>query len=302
MPRWSRRTFLAALPSASAVWGDVRTAPVDHPLTRLRAWRTRLQPLMTPLPEASGSDWRVAHPERPQTFEDYMQSRPNRPGPLRTTLHLLPLGSLTAAQQPLLEAVAWLMRAHFGLPVETLPAKPLTDLPADAQREFSGQRQVRSTWLLDTLLPPLRPAASVALLALTGDDLFPEPSWNYVFGQASLSRRVGVWSLARLGDAAADFATVQRRAVKTALHETGHMLGLRHCQAWACGMNGANSLPESDRQPIAFCCECEAKLWWACRLDPVPRLDSLVAAAEKLHLAEEAARWKAQRAVLRADR
>jgi archaemetzincin len=31
------------------------------------------------------------------------------------------------------------------------------------------------------------------------EDLYPEPSWNFVFGQASLNERVGVYSFARYG-------------------------------------------------------------------------------------------------------
>ncbi|MBK9768977.1 MAG: hypothetical protein IPP63_19310 [Chloracidobacterium sp.] len=39
-----------------------------------------------------------------------------------------------------------------------------------------------------------------ALIAFTVDDLYPNETMNYVFGQASLEDRVGVWSLARMDD------------------------------------------------------------------------------------------------------
>ena len=38
------------------------------------------------------------------------------------------------------------------------------------------------------------------MLAITAFDLWPGPGWNFVFGQASLTERVGVWSMARNGD------------------------------------------------------------------------------------------------------
>jgi archaemetzincin len=36
-----------------------------------------------------------------------------------------------------------------------------------------------------------------AFLAITMEDLYPEPAWNFVFGQASLQLRVAVFSFAR---------------------------------------------------------------------------------------------------------
>jgi hypothetical protein len=64
-----------------------------------------------------------------------------------------------------------------------------------------------------------------------------------VFGQASLADRVGVWSIYRNGEIDGDETERRkflRRTLKTALHETGHMLGIPHCIAFECGMNGSN--------------------------------------------------------------
>ena len=77
------------------------------------------------------------------------------------------------------------------------------------------------------------------------------------------------------------------------MHETGHMLGIQHCTAYECGMNGSNHLEESDRQPLAFCPECEMKVWWACRLDPVRRYEQLAAFAKRKGFEPEATAWKA---------
>ena len=74
----------------------------------------------------------------------------------------------------------------------------------------------------------------------------------------------------------------------TAIHETGHMLGIRHCTAYECGMNGSNSLAESDGRPVAFCPECEMKVWWACRVDPESRYERLAEFADAHGLGREA--------------
>ena len=59
------------------------------------------------------------------------------------------------------------------------------------------------------------------------------------------------------------------------MHETGHMFGIRHCIAYECGMNGSNHSDERDRQPLEFCPECQAKLWWTLGLDPLLRSRAL---------------------------
>jgi hypothetical protein len=48
-----------------------------------------------------------------------------------------------------------------------------------------------------TLLKNELPADAFCMLALTMEDLYPEPSWNFVFGQASPQERVGIFSFAR---------------------------------------------------------------------------------------------------------
>ena len=129
-----------------------------------------------------------------------------------------------------------------------------------------------------------RQAKDAAVLGITAADLWPGPGWNFVFGQASLKERVGVWSMARNGDP--DDRPAMRkicamRTVMTATHETGHMFGIRHCIAYECGMNGSNHSDERDRQPLEFCPECQPKLWWTLELDPLERSRALEAVARR---------------------
>jgi archaemetzincin len=133
---------------------------------------------------------------------------------------------------------------------------------------------------------------------LTAEDLYPDEDWNFVFGQASLSERVGVWSMYRYGDPTESAEARQmclRRMLKVAGHETGHMLGIPHCTDWECGMNGSNSLPETDAQPLAFCHHCAAKVWWALDLEPAAWYESLATFARERGLEAEAQVWEACR-------
>lgn len=128
----------------------------------------------------------------------------------------------------------------------------------------------------------------------TAHDLYPAEDWNFVFGQASLVERVGVWSLARFGDPDESdeaFHLCLRRTVKGATHETGHMQRFRHCVAYQCGMNGSNHLDETDAAPIEFCPECQAKIWWTCEVDPADRARKLAGLAREYGWAGDAEYW-----------
>jgi archaemetzincin len=110
------------------------------------------------------------------------------------------------------------------------------------------------------------PDDAAALICLTSYDLFPGDTWNYVFGQASLDKRVGVWSMWRLGNDNGKRASkdlLLARTLKIAVHETGHMFSMRHCTKYECLMSGSNSLDETDRRPLDTCPECTAKIAWA---------------------------------------
>ena len=112
------------------------------------------------------------------------------------------LGDFTETQQKVVDQTTEFMGIYFGLPVKTLPALPLKVIPASAKRVHPqwGDDQILSTYVLDKVLKPRLPTDGCVLIALTASDLWPGKGWNFVFGQASLSDRVGVWSIYRNGD------------------------------------------------------------------------------------------------------
>ena len=128
---------------------------------------------------------------------------------------------------------------------------------------------------------------AAALIAFTSDDLYPNETMNFVFGQASMEDRVGVWSLYRLDDDA-DYATFLRRTLKIAAHETGHMFSMHHCTKYECVMSGTNYLGETDRRPIDACPECMAKICWLSDTGPAERYARLEAFCRKNGLVKEA--------------
>lgn len=235
-----------------------------------------------PIATPTRGDWLLFHREPGQSFDEFRASEPNRADDQRRVIYLLPLGEFPADDAPSLALLREYAAVFFQLEVKILPAYFPHDLEFDPrQNEFTHKRQRLTRAILGWLHTRL-PADAFCLLAVTMDDLYPDKDWNFVFGQASLEDRVGVYSFARYdpayfdekrGPAWRDIAL--RRACKILTHETGHMFGLYHCIHFDCVMNGANSLEESDRQPLHACPVCLRKLKFGARFNPITRYEQL---------------------------
>ena len=266
--------------------------PVPDPAMRLPAVMKRLLSLHTQLGEPETGDWRESHYEPGQTFREYLDSDPTTPRGERRVIYVQPIGDFTESRRRIVEATADFLSLYFQLPVITRPDWPVTKIPGHARRRHPewGMEQVLTGYVLDELLSPELPRDAVALLALTTIDLWPGEGWNFVFGEASISGRVGVWSIYRNGDADsgdAEFRLCLLRTIKTATHETGHMFSMLHCTMYECNMCGSNSTEESDRRTLALCPECLAKLCWATGCDPVARYRQLASFCERHSLSAE---------------
>ena len=266
----------------------------------LKAHIETLRPLHRPLAPPQPGEWLHEHAEPGQSFAEYVASDPVVPDEERRILYVQPLGGFSEEERRVVDLTAEFLGIYFGLPVFVLPSRALDDVPEDARRRHPawGMRQLRTGWVLHDVLEPALPGDALALIAITRWDLWPGEGWNFVFGQASLRGRVGVWSIYRFGDPAfgpGDFRRCLRRTVAVASHELGHMLSMKHCTAYRCNMQGSNSLEETDEGPLALCPECLAKLLWATGADPVVRFRDLEAFARRHGLDEEADFYRTSR-------
>jgi archaemetzincin len=269
-------------------------------LRDIRAAADRLRPLHRPKRAPGPGDWLAVHREPGQTFAEFLAVRPARLTGRRTAIYVQPIGRFGSAQRQILELSSDALARFYGVRGEMLEAINADAVPARARRArpASGGEQILTRYVLDAILKPRRPKDALGVLALTTSDLWPGLGWNFVFGEADLAERVGVWSMYRYGDPEESeqaYRTCLRRTLKVALHETGHMLGMLHCTAYECGMNGSNHLVEMDARPMAFCPECAAKVWWVCGLEPAPWLESLAEFAQANMLAEEGSFWQRSR-------
>ncbi|MFN6963281.1 MAG: archaemetzincin [Pyrinomonadaceae bacterium] len=299
--------FLAALltacantepPASNAMPPESRRTQVSEESQRTIE---SLQPFAKPKTEIQPGDWLESHNEPGQTFEEYINENPTLPTPERRKIYILPLGRFTSEQAKIIRITAGWLEAFYGLPTELLATQKFKEplrLIDFRKLPYQQNRQVRTGYILDEILAPQLLADAAALIALTSEDLFPDPSMNYVFGQASLQARVGVWSLARLDDQA-DHDTFLRRTLKIAAHEVGHMFTIRHCTRYECVMNGSNHLGETDSIPVDACPECTAKIAWLSRLSPADRYQRLIRYARQNNLKKEAADFEQKLSAIR---
>ena len=270
---------------------------------QLPAKFTKLLPLHTKLAPPQPGEWLAKHKESGQSYAQYLRSKPIRVDRHRRVIYVQPLGEFDAAQQKVLDRTAEFLGIYFQLPVKVRKTLSLDLIPATARREHPEWhvKQILSTYVLDEVLRPRLPADACVYIALTTSDLWPGEGWNFVFGQASLSARVGVWSIARNGDPHGDEAAFRLcllRTLKTASHETGHMFSLPHCTFYQCNMGGCNGQEEADRHPLWLCPHCLAKLCHATGADPVRRFKELVAFSRREGLKTEQVFYEKSLAIL----
>lgn len=245
----------------------------------------------TVLPPPAPSDWLAGPGEADrdgQTFEQFMlsvgvgsrvrSSRVKRwlPGSDRRKILLVPIsgkddtpeaGWNGAGLGPDINTLADFTSRWFNLPCDVLPDGPEHAVFSVTRTVREGERQWRQLRTEDVhiYLQSVKKAhpEAFALVGITMCDLYTE-QMNFVFGEAKQRTGTGIFSFARHQ---LNFPHVNRsralkpaakkkmlvRALKTLVHEIGHLFQIEHCVWFTCNMNGANTLAEVDRQPLRLC-------------------------------------------------
>ena len=269
-------------------------------LKELREDIKKIEPFFKPMGKPLQFDWLASNQEPGQTFDEYIDSNPIVPTDDRKIIYIQPLGKFSSDQNKVIGITSDYIEAFYGLKVKALPTKPLPEKlnePDQRMIDYPKHRQLRTGYIMEKMLQPALPKDGAALIAFTNEDLYPDSSMYFVFGQASLENRVGVWSLFRLDDQA-NFDTFLRRTMKISVHEIGHMFSMRHCTKYECVMSGSNHVGETDRRPIDACPECMAKICWMMEQRPADRYKRLVEFARKGKISDAMADFeKKQKAV-----
>jgi len=287
-----------AIGTAISLRGTSAEAPVhSEKYAKLEVIESRLDDLHERKGKPQPGDWLASHKESGQSFAQYVRSEPNTLTEKRNVLYVQPIGTFDRKRTEIVQLSSEFMGHFFGCQVKILETMPDAAIPKKARRIHPewDVPQLLSTHILDEVLKPNLPDDAFAMIAFTSTDLWPGEGWNFVFGQASLRGRVGVWSINRNGDpnlSEDDFKLCLLRTIKTATHETGHMFSMPHCIKFECNMNGSNHMREADKQPIYLCPKCLAKTLWSTEADPVNRYKALATFCDENDFDEQAAFYR----------
>jgi archaemetzincin len=168
-------------------------------------------------------------------------------------IRLIAVGSVPPAMMEFLQEG---LRRELGAQVrlgKTLP------LPASWPE---GGKQYPAEPFLESLVAA-RPPGQELILGVTAVDLAYQ-DFNFIFGLADSQTHCAVISLARLYPEyygqPRNPRLFKERALKEAIHEIGHLMGLHHCPDPTCIMFFSNSIVGTDRKGPGFCQECRKLL------------------------------------------
>ena len=260
---------------------SMRSVPRD-----LAPW-LRVDDFPTIPPEGEEDDWPRG---TGQTFTDYVSlnqmkqvdTTPTARGAARCTpgrhkIYLQPLGEATDGW-PDLAALAAGCSAFFGLPTEVLPVMTFKRLETRGHTRIAKTGAQLDASTINKNLKALLPADGFTLCGVTMRDIF-KGDYNYLFGLAFMTARVGVFSFHRhqpnspeceffhgsFERQPGDEHVLLRRALQTLTHEIGHTFGLKHCVYFSCLMQGANTLEEAENRMPDLCAVCLRKLLYITR-------------------------------------
>ncbi|XP_006886319.1 PREDICTED: archaemetzincin-2 isoform X1 [Elephantulus edwardii] len=266
--------------------------------------------LFEPITLHSESDWIASHPENPQDFEQFFNDPKRKiPSTEKHTIYIQSIGSLGNTRIVSEEYIKWL-KSYCEAFFYGLSVKLLEPIPVSATRcsfrvnENTQNLQIHAGDILK-FLKRKKPGNAFCVVGITMIDLYPRDSWNFVFGQASLTDGVGIFSFARYGSdfysshyggkvkkleksSSCEYSVFDNyyipeitsilllRSCKTLAHEIGHIFGMRHCQWLSCLMQGSNHMDEADRRPPYLCPICLRKLQCAIGFSITERYKALL--------------------------
>lgn len=179
---------------------EVRQGAIGDTRSAGETWQELLLPHaedFEPIGVPAPRDWLASRQEFGQTFREYLLGRRNGVTPAKSTVYLVPLGDYGESEvAPEMVVLADFVRLYYRVRAVVLPQVGLVDLGVVSRTGRQGQLQLHSAAVLDRLEKRV-PENGFALIGVTMEDLYPAPEWNYIFGQARVGKRVGVFSFAR---------------------------------------------------------------------------------------------------------
>jgi archaemetzincin len=224
---------MAFVPPGPEEWRRAIGSVSDLPPKLQRAFSPERD--FEPVPQPDRLDWLSVVRERGQTFERFARAA-SRPDEIRH-MYIQPLGNFSEEQSALPDQVRQFGSAFFARDVRLSAPLPVERRITTSRNRFTDVLQLKTRDVLRQLAEALPPDAC-CLLGVTAHDLYPHETWSFVFGEALVDDRVGVFSIARYDPRfygkPADLALLLRRGCKVLAHEARHMPDMLHCVFFNC--------------------------------------------------------------------
>jgi archaemetzincin len=169
------------------------------------------------------------------------------------------IGFLAVGSAPpeLVRELAERVSRRVSVPCRVLPPGEPIDIPM-----LPGRAQADADRLL-AAVEARAAAADGVVVGVTVADI-AHPIFTHFFGRARHGGRAAIVSTARLGPdfygLPADRERMLRRATLEAVHEVGHVAGLRHCEDPSCIMRFAPTVEAIDVRGTHPCTSCASAL------------------------------------------
>ncbi|CAF1273972.1 unnamed protein product [Rotaria sordida] len=244
-----------------------------------KALTNRISESFASIPEPDYWGWLNQRQEYGQTFKSFEQITSKAiPHSTFKTIYIQPIGSFEHPRAPPLELIGEFAQAFFfGCDVKILPIVDFTESMPNRINSGTKQIQYQTKGLFEYLAHTRNQRNTreeLLCVAVTMADIYPDETYNFVYGQARSADSYGVYSFSRLDPlfpmpphksmnvklTDTHRTIILRRCVKILLHEICHLFGLKHCIYYLCLMNGANHAVEMDQQPLFVCPVCLRKL------------------------------------------
>jgi len=273
--------------------------------------RDLFDPIQIPKP----GDWLWEQTEGGgETYATFLESGyRTTPTNRKKIVYLVPIGLFVEGRSPSLDVLQNFASTFLSLPVQVLPTlnisvqgnvgtltrsatnEGLSSKNSLKQNQFkvtsrmNGNERQLLTKDITKALMKIMPDDAFCIVGLTMWDLYPEESWNFVFGEAAITQGSGIFSFARYDPTfntkdrfaytenfkAEDYNELLLQSCQTMIHEIIHLFGIEHCIFYDCCMNGSNHLEEN--QPLRLCAVDLHKLQKQTKFDFMERDRNLLA-------------------------
>lgn len=98
--------------------------------------------------------------------------------------------------------------------------------------------------------------ALIKVLVIVDVEIFKQGFTGTLFGEAEVGKEIAIISTAPLENHFKSSFLIKERALKEAMHELGHTLGLDHCKTPGCSMNISKDIYDIDEKKKTYCINC----------------------------------------------